>query len=335
MIITNCPYRVSFFGGGTDFPNWYSKKGCNIISCSIDAFCYVTIRKLLPFYGNKYRVSWSEIEEVNNVNFIKHNAIKGALKYLDINSGLEIHTDGDLPARSGLGSSSAFSAALLLALKTLKVKKISINELTKKTIFFEQEILKENVGIQDQIQTCNGGFNLISINKRGEYRILRLDIYSSLVKNISSKMMLLFTGHKRISSDFQDKSQNINTFLREKSLNEISKISNLVTCKILNEDLNFNQFSDFLQESWSQKLNLFPDSSNKDMIIEIYKKARKAGAISGKLLGAGGGGFFLFFVDEELQDKFKKRMKGYTIVKHQITDSPCKIIFNSSNPLIK
>ena len=329
MIITNCPYRVSFFGGGTDFPNWYNEKGCNIISCSIDAFCYVTIRKLLPFYGNNYRISWSEIEEVNNIKSINHPAIKGALKYLDIKSGLEIHTDGDLPARSGLGSSSSFSAALLLALNTLKGKKISINDLTKNTIFFEQEILKENVGIQDQIQTCNGGFNLISINKKGEYRILRLDVDSSLVKEISSKMMLLYTGHKRISSHFQDKSQKINSSIRKNSLQEISKISDKVTSKILNEDINFNEFSDFIQETWSQKLKLFPTSNNKSKIMEIFKKAKKAGAISGKLLGAGGGGFFLFFVEEHLQDEFKKKMKNYTVVKHQITNSPCKIIFNS------
>ena len=331
MLITNCPYRVSFFGGGTDFPNWYKKNGCNIISCSIDAFCYVTIRKLLPFYGNNYRVSWSEIEEVNNINSIKHPAIKGALKYLDINNGLEIHTDGDLPARSGLGSSSAFSAALLLALNNFKGNKLSTNELTKKTIFFEQKILKENVGIQDQIQTCNGGFNLISINKRGVYRILRLDIDSSLVKKISNKMIFLYTGFERKSSDFQYKSQNINSDIREKSLYEISRISDLVTSKILSEDINFEQFSDFLQESWSHKLKLFPDSNFKNIIIEIYKKAQKAGATSGKLLGAGGGGFFLFFVEEELQDKFKKSMKDYTVVKHNITNSPCKIIFNSKD----
>ena len=167
MIITRCPYRVSFFGGGTDFPSWYKEKGCRIISSSIDAFCYITIRRLLPFYGNNYRISWSEIEEVNKIEKIKHPAIKGALDYLNIKGGLEIHTDGDLPARSGLGSSSSFSAALIMALSTLKGEELSIKALTNNTIFFEQEILKENVGIQDQIQTCCGGFNLLSINKKG------------------------------------------------------------------------------------------------------------------------------------------------------------------------
>ena len=142
MIITRCPYRVSFFGGGTDFPGWYKKKGCNIISASINAYCYITIRKLLPFYGSNYRISWSQIEEVKNIEKIKHPAIKGALKFLDIKNGLEIHTDGDLPARSGLGSSSAFSSALLLALKTFKGEHLTIRELTEKTIYFEQQILK-------------------------------------------------------------------------------------------------------------------------------------------------------------------------------------------------
>ena len=329
MIITSCPYRVSFFGGGTDFKGWYSQKRSNIISCSIDAFCYVTIRKLLPFYGNKYRISWSKIEEVNNIEDIKHPAIKGALDYLKIKNGLEIHTDGDLPARSGLGSSSSFSAALILALYRLKGKHISLNQLTKETINFEQEILKENVGIQDQIQTCNGGFNLLSINKKGNYRILRLDINSPLVKSISNNMVLLFTGNTRHSSAVQKKNLNINQELRFKSLEEISKISKKVTDKIISEEIRFDEFSSFLQESWEQKVNLFPDSDDKDRILEIYKKALESGAKSGKLLGAGGGGFFLFFVEKKFRKNFLEQMNNYTVVNHQVTESPCKIIFNA------
>ena len=209
MIITSCPFRVSFFGGGTDFKSWYSQHGSNIISCSIDAYCYVTIRKLLPFYGNKYRISWSNIEESNKIESLKHPAIRAALKHLNIQSGLEVHTDGDLPARSGLGSSSSFSAALLLALHELNGENISLKKLTQETINFEQEILKENVGVQDQIQTCNGGFNLTSITKEGNYRILRLDIASSLVQNISNNMMLLFTGNTRNSSAIQKINQKI------------------------------------------------------------------------------------------------------------------------------
>jgi len=329
MIITSCPYRVSFFGGGTDFKGWYSEYKSNIISCSIDAFCYVTIRKLLPFYGNKYRISWSKIEEVNNIEDIKHPAIKGALNYLNIKSGLEIHTDGDLPARSGLGSSSSFSAALLLALYGLKGKKISLNQLTKETINFEQEILKENVGVQDQIQTCNGGFNLLSINKKGVHRILRLDINSPLVKSISNNMILLFTGNSRNSSEIQKKNLKLNEELRFKSLKEISKISKKVTEKIISEEIRFDEFSSYLEESWEQKVNLFPDSEDKYRILEIYKEAIDSGAKSGKLLGAGGGGFFLFFVENKLRRKFLERMNKYTIVKHQVTESPCKIIFNA------
>ena len=330
MIITSCPYRVSFFGGGTDFDGWYKKKGCKIITCSIDAYCYVTIRKLLPFYGNNYRVSWSEIEEVNNIKAIKHPAIRGALSYLKINNGLEIHTDGDLPARSGLGSSSAFSAALLLALSKLKNENLSTKELTEKTIYFEQTILKENVGIQDQIQTCNGGFNLLSINKKGDYRILRVDKASELVKTISNKMLLLYTGLSRRSSETQERNKKIDEIVRTNSLEKISNIANKVTKKILDGNMNFLEFSDYLKESWEQKINLFSSSKNKEIILNIYKEALKAGAISGKLLGAGDGGFFLFFVDEHLQKSFINKMSNYTVVKHKITNSPCSIIFNSS-----
>ena len=330
MLITRCPYRVSFFGGGTDFPFWYKNNGSVIISCSIDAFCYVTIRKLLPFYGNNYRISWSQIEEVNDIKNICHPAIKGALLHLDINNGLEIHTDGDLPARSGLGSSSAFSAALLLALNTLKNKNLSIKDLTEETIYFEQQILKENVGIQDQIQTCNGGFNLLSINQEGNYRILRVDNSSSLVKEISSKMLLLYSGESRTSSIIQKQNQNINPEVKKKSLENISKIAEKVKRKIIEDDISFYDFSEYLEESWEQKIKLFPKSSKNDKFKQIYEEAKKAGALSGKLLGAGGGGFFIFFVEETLQKSFIKKMKDYTVVKHNITNSPCEIIFNSS-----
>ena len=294
MIITRCPYRVSFFGGGTDFPSWYMKKGCNIVTSSIDAYCYITIRKLLPFYGNNYRISWSEIEQVNDIKRIKHPAIRGALDYLDIKNGLEIHTDGDLPARTGLGSSSAFSAALILALSTFKGEKLNTRQLTDKTIYFEQKILKENVGIQDQIQTCCGGFNLLSINKKGNYRILRLDIGSELVQEISKRIMLVYTGFTRSSSDYHKKSMQIDNKKRNNSLEKIAKISDVVTEKIINEKLNFNEFSSFLEESWEKKTELFPNSEKTKEILNIYKNAKKSGAHSGKLLGAGGEWVFPF-----------------------------------------
>ena len=329
MIITKCPYRVSFFGGGTDFPSWYEERGCNIVSCSIDAFCYITIRKLLPFYGNNYRISWSEIEVVNNIKKIKHPAIKGALDYLAIKDGLEIHTDGDLPARSGLGSSSAFSAALIMALSTLKGQKLTIRELTDSTIYFEQKILQENVGIQDQIQTCCGGFNLLSINKQGNYRILRLDIGSELVQNISKKMMLVYTGISRDSSEIQDNNLKIDVIKRNKSLEEIAKIADEVTENILKEKLSFADFSDFLEETWEHKIKLFPNSEKTTQILNIYKDAKSFGAKSGKLLGAGGGGFFLFLIEEDLQEEFKRNMSKYTVVKHNICNIPCSLLYNS------
>ncbi len=329
MIITKCPYRVSFFGGGTDFPSWYKERGSNIVSCSIDAFCYITIRKLLPFYGNNYRISWSEIEVVNNIKKIKHPAIKGALNYLEIKDGLEIHTDGDLPARSGLGSSSAFSAALIMALSTLKGQKLSIRELTDSTIYFEQKILKENVGVQDQIQTCCGGFNLLSINKQGNYRILRLDIGSELVQNISKKMMLVYTGISRNSSEIQDNNLKLDVINRNKSLEEIAKIADEVTENILKEKLSFSDFSDFLEETWEHKIKLFPNSEKTTQILNIYKDAKSFGAKSGKLLGAGGGGFFLFLIEEDLQEEFKRNMSKYTVVKHNICNIPCSLLYNS------
>ena len=329
MIITRCPYRVSFFGGGTDFPEWYKHKKTNIITCSINAFCYITIRKLLPFYGNNYRISWSEIEQVNDIESINHPAIKWALKYLNIDTGLEIHTDGDLPARSGIGSSSSFSAALILALFHLKGEDPTTRELTEKTIYFEQEVLKENVGIQDQIQTCHGGFNLLSINNQGKYRILRLDTGSSLVSKISENLFLLYTGITRNSSEIQSSKLKVNESVRYNSLENIAKIADKVTERILKEDITFDQFSGYLNESWEEKSKLFIQSESNDHIHSIYNQALNAGAKSGKLLGAGGGGFFLFFVEKENQQTFREKMRSYTVVKHSITNSPCTLLFNS------
>ena len=329
MIITQCPYRVSFLEEEQIFLNGTRKKGCNIISASINAYCYITIRKLLPFYGANYRVSWSQIEEVNNIEKIQHPAIRGALKFLNIKSGLEIHTDGDLPARSGLGSSSAFSSALLLSLKTFKGEDITLKQLTEETIHFEQQILKENVGIQDQIQTCNGGFNLLSINKKGDYRILRLDIGSDLVRNISRKMMLVYSGITRNSSDIQASNHKLDDQKRFKSLEKIAQVADDITKKIMSENLSFNEFSSALEETWMHKVNLFPKSKVTENLLKIYEDAKKSGAYSGKLLGAGGGGFFLFLVEEDLQEAFIRNMSQYTVIKHEISNNSCKLLFNA------
>jgi D-glycero-alpha-D-manno-heptose-7-phosphate kinase len=174
MRISRAPFRVSLFGGGTDFKSWYSLHGATIIAFSIDRYCYVSLRSLLPFYGNKYRIAWSSIETPMSIDEIKHPSIRKCLLFKGLTDGLEIHTDGDLPARSGLGSSSSFTVAFLHACNAFSSTNASVNALAREAIYVEQEILSESVGIQDQIQACYGGFNVMKINQDGKYSIFSL-----------------------------------------------------------------------------------------------------------------------------------------------------------------
>ncbi|KGG16347.1 MULTISPECIES: hypothetical protein [unclassified Prochlorococcus] len=327
MIITRAPFRVSFFGGGTDHESWYKNNGAVVIGTTINSFCYVTLRPLTPFYGTRFRLSWSKIEEVKDPSEIDHPAVRGALNHFKIKQGLEIHTDGDLPARSGLGSSSSFSSALILGLNTYLGKKVSIRELTESTINFEQNILKENVGIQDQIQACQGGFSLINIREDGLYRTLRLDISDELVRKISQEMLLLYTGISRTSSDIHNANKNLDQQIKDESLKQICRIAKKVNSKILDGEMKYEDFCSYLRESWLHKSSSFPRSKLSENLLSIYEEAISAGAHSGKLLGAGGGGFYLFLVPKEKQNRFNEAMKSYKINDPEITNEGCSILY--------
>ena len=186
MNIVRVPFRVSLFGGGTDFKYFYSKKKATVISFTIDRYCYISIKKLLPYSKVNYHISWNKLETVENISEIKHPSIKACLNYLNIKDPLCIHTIGDLPARSGVGSSSAFTAALLSSLYLYKNKTFTASSIAEKTIFVEQEILKENVGIQDQIQVCHGGFNITSI-----FPDMSFPIHIGILDEVFLKLSLL------------------------------------------------------------------------------------------------------------------------------------------------
>ena len=182
MIIVRVPFRVSLFGGGTDFAEYYEQNTATIVSFTIDKYCYISLRNFLPYFGYKYRICWSHIEECKNIDDIKHPSVRACLNYLKIDDGLEIQTSGDLPARSGLGSSSAFTAASLAALYEYKGEQYTKQSLAKHTIKVEQKELKENVGVQDQIQVCHGGFNVTRISKDSSYSLLSLDKTNKVVE---------------------------------------------------------------------------------------------------------------------------------------------------------
>tara|TARA_Y100000590_G_C15708949_1_gene1009641 strand:- start:1637 stop:2632 length:996 start_codon:yes stop_codon:yes gene_type:complete len=312
MIISKTPYRVSFFGGGTDFPSWSKIHGGQVLSTTINKYCYISCRYLPSFFEHKFRFVYSVIETVKNINDIQHPTAKAVLAELKIKDGLEIHYDGDLPARSGLGSSSAFTVGLLNALYGLRGHRITKKELSLESIRIEQEVVKENVGCQDQIAIAHGGLNVIKFLENGEYRIEPIITPRARYESFQSHLMLFFTGVSRISSEIAlDMINNIG--YREKEIKLIGTYVDEGINILTDENRNLIEFGSLLNETWKVKKSLSRQISN-SKIDSIYNKAVQAGAIGGKILGAGGGGFILFFVEPEKQELVKKALSSLVYV---------------------
>jgi len=297
MIITKTPYRISFFGGGTDLNQWFKENGGAVISTSIDKYCYISCRFLPKFFEHKYRFVYSQIEDVIKIEDIKHPAIKGLLGHLNWDQGIELHHDGDLPARSGLGSSSSFTVGVLNALNALQGKHISKNELAKQAIFIEQKVLNENVGCQDQIAAAFGGFNKIEFYGENSFKVSPIIIPEARLNKLQNNLLLFFTGISRFASEIE-KSKIVN-FNSKK--NELTKMHEMVDVSIdilVNEAKNIDDFGFLLNDGWNYKKSLSSLVSNNE-VDEIYNLALKSGALGGKLLGAGGGGFILFYAPKE------------------------------------
>ena len=319
MIIVRVPFRVSLFGGGTDFAEYYEQNTATIVSFTIDKYCYISLRNFLPYFGYKYRICWSHIEECKNIDDIKHPSVRACLNYLKIDDGLEIQTSGDLPARSGLGSSSAFTAALLAALYEYKGEQYTKQSLAKHTIKVEQKELKENVGVQDQIQVCHGGFNVTRISKDSSYSLLSLDKTNKVVERIDDSLILVYSGITRFSSEVQKNHKDNSSDETRNALATINKSVELFAHSLVNYDATYASFCELLTRSWEAKLSTMKYDDEYTEIVEIYEKAIRAGAKTGKLLGAGGGGFFAFFVDQKDQDNFMRQMKPYICVNANIS----------------
>ena len=326
MIISKTPYRISFFGGGSDYPSWYLKNGGVVLSTTIDKYIHISGRYLPPFFEHKYRIVWSRIENVKEINQIKHRAVKEMLKYFRIKSGLEIHYDGDLPARSGMGSSSVFAVGLMNLLNSFQGKKINKKQLAQKSIYFEQKILKDVVGSQDQIAAAYGGFNKIVFNTGGSFDVHSVSIKKSTLKKLNSNLILLYTGFKRTA---QNIAKNYVCKLTKSKKSHILAISNFVkeAENILRKG-DLNDFGKLLHESWLEKKSLSSSITNFN-IDEIYNNAINKGALGGKLLGAGGGGFFLFYVPYFRQKNFIKYFAKLINVPFKFSSTGSKIMFKN------
>jgi len=324
MIISQTPHRISFFGGGTDYPSYYLKYGGKTLGVAIDKYCYLSVRQFPPFFSHKHRIVYSEQENVNEIEEIRHPSVREVLKYVGIKYGISIHHDGDIPARSGMGSSSAFTVGLLKSVYALEGKIISKEKLMKEAIHIEQDCIGENVGSQDQVFASFGGLNLVEFSTSGEISVEPVIMQKSRLIELESNLLLYFSGISRIASEIAAEQIKNTT----KNLQYLNSIKSLVTegyNVLTNPNRSLDEFGFLLNQTWQLKKRLSDKITNSE-IDKLYEKGLKHGAIGGKLLGAGGGGFVLFYVKKEKQKKFREKMSSYLEIPFKFDFDGSKII---------
>lgn len=307
MVITSTPLRISFFGGGTDYPVWYREHGGAVLATTIDKSCYITCRWLPPFFEYHSRVSYSRVENVAANAAIEHPSVRGCLQFMGIDEGVEVHHVADLPARTGLGTSSAFTVGLLLGLYALRNKMRDKHSLAMEAIQVEQELLKEAVGAQDQVSAAYGGLNRINFNTDGSVDVNRVLASGERLAELEENLALYFTGFSRIASEIAQE-QVRQTPNKARELDEMRGLVDEAEAIVTSPNRPIGDFGRLLHESWRIKRTLTQRITN-PAIDEIYDAGLSAGALGGKLLGAGGGGFMVFFVPPEKRQVLRERLK--------------------------
>jgi D-glycero-alpha-D-manno-heptose-7-phosphate kinase len=307
MVITSTPLRVSFFGGGTDYPVWYREHGGSVLATTIDKSCFITVRWLPPFFEYHSRVSYSRVENVNENSAIQHASVRGCLQYLGIGEGVEVHHIADLPARTGLGTSSAFTVGLLQGLYALRNQMRDKHSLALEAIKVEQEVLQEAVGAQDQVSAAYGGFNRINFARDGSIEVNRILTSADRMAELEQNLALYFTGFARTASEIAQEQLRL-TPQRTNELNTMLGLVDEAEAVVTNPNRPLAEFGRLLHESWKIKRSLTQKITN-PTLDEIYEAGLSAGALGGKLLGAGGGGFMAFFVPPERREALRTRLK--------------------------
>jgi len=324
MIITRTPLRISFFGGGTDYPIWYREFGGSVLSTAIDKCCYITCRRLPPFFEYHSRVSYSRIENVSDNRAINHPSVRGCLEYLGMDEGVEIHHVADLPARTGLGTSSAFTVGLLLGLYALRDQMRHKQALAADAIHVEQNVIKEAVGSQDQISAAYGGFNRINFNTDGSFEVKPVIASPDRLAALQQHCALYFTGFSRTASEIAQEQIRM-TPHRKRELDMMFQMVSEAEAIVTDPKRSLDEFGDLLHESWQVKRGLTQSITNTHL-DEIYEAGRSAGALGGKLLGAGGGGFMLFFVPPERRQALRMRLKNLLCVPFGISNRGSHVV---------
>ena len=328
MIISRTPYRVSFFGGGTDYPSWYRQHGGQVLATSIDKYLYITCRYLPPFFEHRLRLVYSKQEMCQSFEELTHPTARETLRFTGLEHDLEIHYDGDLPGRSGIGSSSAFTVGLLNALYRFKGEDVGAHRLARESIYIEQELVGEKVGSQDQISVAYGGLNRIQFFPDGEIVVRPIAADRDRVSQLSDRMMLFYTGISRTASQIAD------TYVSDlnKHSESLHQLNQMVddAIDILVGEVNLDHFGQLLHETWRLKRSLGPQIST-PKIDSLYSVAQSAGAIGGKLSGAGGGGMLLLYVPPEQQADVREALADLIHVPFNFDTTGTKIIFQDNS----
>jgi D-glycero-alpha-D-manno-heptose-7-phosphate kinase len=317
MVITSTPLRISFFGGGTDYPVWYREHGGAVLATTINKRCYITCRRMPPFFEYHSRVSYSRVENVRRNDAIEHPSVRGCLQFLGIEEGVEIHHVADLPARAGLGTSSAFTVGLLLGLYALQNRMRDKQSLAADAIHVEQELLQEAVGAQDQVSAAYGGFNRINFHSDGVIDVKRVLAAPSRLAELEQHLALYFTGFARTASEIAQEQVRM-TPQRKQELDAMLQLVDEAEGIVTSPARSLDEFGRLLHEGWQIKRSLTRKITNAE-IDEIYEAGLSAGALGGKLLGAGGGGFMLFFVPPERRQALRERLKKLLCVPFSFT----------------
>ncbi len=325
MVISRTPFRISFFGGGTDYPAWYRNHGGAVLAATINKYCYLTCRFLPPFFDHRFRVVWSKIENCQSIGDISHPAVRAVLTHANVRQGMEIHHDGDLPARSGTGSSSAFAVGLLHAVHALHGRMKTKDQLAEDALYIEQEMLQESVGSQDQVMAAHGGFNHIAFHSSGRIAVAPVALRRERLAELESHLMLLFTGSQRTSSNVA--SEYISAVeTQPRALERMMELTQ-EGLALLQSRNDLSTFGALLDESWALKRSLGPSITNPS-IDAIYRDAQRLGAIGGKISGAGGGGFMLLFVPPDRQAALREHFRDYVHVPFRFESSGSRILFH-------
>jgi D-glycero-alpha-D-manno-heptose-7-phosphate kinase len=327
MIISRTPFRISFFGGGTDYPAWYEEHGGSVISTTINKYCYITARYLPPFFEYKHRIRYFKKEETRTIDDIEHPSVRETAKYLGIDQGIEIVHSGDLPAQSGLGTSSTFTVGLLNSLHGLRNYMPTKRELALDAIHIEQKLIKESVGSQDQTAAAFGGLNRITFSKARTIEVDPIIISKERTVDLQDSLLLCFTGFARTASVIAEK-KIAAISQRQSVLTEMMQLCDEAFKVLASPTASLEEFGKLLHIQWELKKSLSESVSNND-IDTIYETGMKAGALGGKLLGAGSGGFILFFAPKTLHQKIKDSLIGKVFVPIRFEFTGSKIIYFS------